>query len=94
MDVYFGSSTAATTLKASDKMGTAGRFAIKFGDDGDWRLFKVDPADNSTAVNYYTDKAAEGATRGDYAVTSENGNLIAKVFTYLDFSKFAGSIGC
>lgn len=92
MDVYFDSSTAATTLKASDKMGTAGRFAIKFGDDGDWRLFKVDPADNSTAVNYYTDKAAEGATKGDYAVTSENGNLIAKAFTYLDSSKFAGSI--
>ncbi len=92
MDVYFDSSTAATTLKASDKMGTAGRFAIKFGDDGDWRLFKVDPADNSTAVNYYTDKAAEGAMSGDYAVTSENGNLIAKVFTYLDSSKFAGSI--
>lgn len=92
MDVYFDSSTAATTLKASDKMGTAGRFAIKFGDDGDWRLFKVDPADNSTAVNYYTDKAAEGVTSGDYAVTSENGNLIAKVFTYLYSSKFAGSI--
>lgn len=91
MDVYFDSSTAATTLKASDKMGTAGRFAIKFGDDGDWRLFKV--PGTATGDGYYTDSAAEGVTGNkDYAVTSENGNLIAKEFTYLDFSKFAGSI--
>lgn len=93
MDVYFDSSTTATTLKANPetKMGTAGRFAISFDDGATWKLFKVP----GTATNngYYTDSAAEGVIGDkDYAVTSANDSLIAKEFTYSDFSKFAGSI--
>lgn len=90
MDVYFDSG-AATTLAANANMGTAGRFAISFDDGANWKLFKV--LGTATGNGYYTDSAAEGVIGdNDYAVTSVNDNLIAKEFTYLNFSKFAGSI--
>ncbi len=92
MDVYFDSAAAATTLKASDKMGTAGRFAISFDGGMNWKLFKVAPADNSTAMRYYTDKAAETATQDDYWVTGAgDADKVVKA-SYLDMAVYSGSI--
>ena len=84
MDVYFDSSTAATTLAASAAMGTAGRFAVKVG-DGQWLMFKV----KGTATNkgYYTDN---GATTGDYWVKNATDGIVTA--TYLDFANYAGSV--
>lgn len=86
MNVYFDSSNAATTLAANTQMGTAGRFAIKFG-DGAWTLFKVTGAD--TQQGYYTD---QGATTGDYWVKQADGTLKAVTAQYADFSTYAGSV--
>lgn len=86
MNVYFDSSVAATTLAANDKMGTAGRFAIKFG-EGNWTLFKVKGTD--TQKGYYTD---QGATTGDYWVKQVGGKLKADTAQYADFSTYAGSV--
>lgn len=87
MNVYFDSSNAATTLAANTQMGTAGRFAIKFG-DGAWTLFKV----TGTATNngYYTDKAA--AATGDYWVTGVGDETKVKSAAYASFADYAGSI--
>lgn len=84
MDVYFDSSTAATTLKASTAMGTAGRFAVKVG-DGQWLMFKV--PGTATTKGYYTDK---NATTGDYWVKNTTEGIAAA--TYSDFSNYAGSV--
>lgn len=84
MDVYFDSSTAATTLEASAAMGTAGRFAVKVG-DGQWLMFKVKGA--ATDKGYYTDN---GATTGDYWVKSATDGIAAA--TYSDFANYAGSV--
>lgn len=98
MDVYFDSAAAATTLKAAPNMGTAGRFAISFSnvkaDNGDpvWMLFKVKKDPTSAATNYYTDKAAEDATQGDYWVTGAGGKDMVSTATYLDFGNYSGSI--
>lgn len=98
MDVYFDSSAAATTLKAAPNMGTAGRFAISFSnvkvDNGDpkWMLFKVEKDPKSTATNYYTDKAAEDATQGDYWVTGAGNKNMVSAATYLSFGEYSGSI--
>lgn len=86
MNVYFDSSDAATTLAANAKMGTAGRFAIKFG-EGNWTLFKVKGTD--TQKGYYTD---QGATTGDYWVKQADGTLKAVTAQYADFSTYAGSV--
>lgn len=86
MNVYFDSSDAATTLAANTQMGTAGRFAIKFG-DGAWTLFKVKGTD--TKKGYYTD---QGATTGDYWVKQVGGTLKADTAQYADFSTYAGSV--
>lgn len=86
MNVYFDSSDAATTLAANAKMGTAGRFAIKFG-EGNWTLFKVKGTD--TQMGYYTD---QGATTGDYWVKQVGGTLKADTAQYADFSTYAGSV--
>lgn len=86
MNVYFDSSDAATTLAANAKMGTAGRFAIKFG-EGNWTLFKVKGTD--TQKGYYTD---QGATTGDYWVKQVGGTLKADTAQYADFSTYAGSV--
>lgn len=98
MDVYFDSSTSATTLKANPetKMGTAGRFAISFDNGATWKLFKVP----GTATNngYYTDSAAETATQGDYWVKKVDDKLKAVAVPaaadggYMDFSSYSGSI--
>lgn len=87
MNVYFDSSDAATTLAANTQMGTAGRFAIKFG-DGAWTLFKV----TGTATNngYYTDKVA--AATGDYWVTGVGDETKVKSAAYASFADYAGSI--
>lgn len=87
MNVYFDSSNAATTLAANTQMGTAGRFAIKFG-DGAWTLFKV----TGTATNngYYTDKVA--AATGDYWVTGVGDETKVKSAAYASFADYAGSI--
>ena len=87
MNVYFDSSNAATTLAANTQMGTAGRFAIKFG-EGNWTLFKV----TGTATNngYYTDKAA--AATGDYWVTGVGDETKVKSAAYASFADYAGSI--
>lgn len=102
MNVYFdgtnfGTDKAATTLKASDKMGTAGRFAISFDEGKTWKLFKVAGTpvtdDNGKATGYYTDKAADSATAsGDYWVTGEGGSTMASAASYLVFGNYAGSI--
>lgn len=92
MDVYFNSDTAATTLQASDKMGTAGRFAISFDGGTNWKLFKVASADNSTATRYYTDKAAETATQGDYWVTGAGDADKVVTASYSDMAAYSGSI--
>ena len=86
MNVYFDSSDAATTLAANTKMGTAGRFAIKFG-EGNWTLFKVKGTD--TQKGYYTD---QGATTGDYWVKQVGGTLKADTAQYADFGTYAGSV--
>ena len=86
MNVYFDSSNAATTLAANTQMGTAGRFAIKFG-DGAWTLFKVTGTD--TQKGYYTD---QGATTGDYWVKQVGGTLKADTAQYADFNTYAGSV--
>lgn len=86
MNVYFDSSNAATTLAANTQMGTAGRFAIKFG-DGAWTLFKVTGTD--TQNGYYTD---QGATTGDYWVKQVGGTLKADTAQYADFNTYAGSV--
>lgn len=100
MDVYFDNTKVdgnkvATTLKANDRMGTAGRFAIKFG-NGNWMLFKVDGTpvmSGENPVGYYTDKAADSATAsGDYWVTGEGDQTKASAASYLSFENFAGSI--
>ena len=92
MDVYFNSDTAATTLEASDKMGTAGRFAISFDGGTNWKLFKVASADNSTATRYYTDKAVETATQGDYWVTGAGDSDKVVEASYSDLAAYSGSI--
>lgn len=90
MDVYFDSG-AATNLAANESMGTAGRFAIKFGENDTWKLFKV--PGTATKKGYYTDSAAEKETENkDYAVTIVNNDLVAQPFTYSKISAFAGSI--
>ena len=86
MNVYFDSSDAATTLAANAQMGTAGRFAIKFG-EGNWTLFKVKGTD--AQKGYYTD---QGATTGDYWVKQADGTLKAVTAQYADFSTYAGSV--
>ena len=88
MDIYFDNDTNATTLAAAAKMGTAGRFAIKF-DNGDWILFKV----KGTATNsgYYTDKASEGGN-GDYWVTGAGDSTKCSAASYADFGAYSGSI--
>lgn len=98
MDVYFDSAAAATTLKAAPSMGTAGRFAISFSnvkaENGDpvWKLFKVAADPDSKAVNYYTDKAAETATKGDFWVTgSGDENKVANA-SYSNIADYSGSI--
>ena len=84
MDVYFDSSAAATTLKASTAMGTAGRFAVKVG-DGQWLMFKV--PGTPTAHGYYTDK---DATTGDYWVKNVTDGIVAA--NYSNFDNYAGSV--
>lgn len=84
MDVYFDSSAAATTLKASAAMGTAGRFAVKVG-DGQWLMFKV--PGTPTANRYYTDK---DATTGDYWVNNATDGIVAA--KYSNFNDYAGSV--
>lgn len=84
MDVYFDSSTAATTLEATAAMGTAGRFAVKVGND-QWLMFKV--KGTATDKGYYTDN---GATTGDYWVKSANDGIAAA--TYSNFADYAGSV--
>lgn len=100
MDVYFDNTKVdgnkvATTLKASDKMGTAGRFAIKFG-KGNWMLFKVDGkpvTSGEKLVGYYTDKIADsGTASGDYWVTGEGDKTMASNASYSIFENYAGSI--
>ena len=92
MDVYFdktklGEQDAATTLKANDKMGTAGRFAISFDNGKTWKLFKV--SGTATGIGYYTDSVA---TEGDYWVTSDGNKISAGRANYADFNVYAGTI--
>lgn len=92
MDVYFdktklGEQGAATTLKANDKMGTAGRFAISFDNGKTWKLFKV--SGTATGIGYYTDSVA---TEGDYWVTSDGNKISAGQADYVDFNVYAGTI--
>lgn len=84
MDIYFDST--ATTLAASNTMGTAGRFAIKFNDGG-WTMFKV--KGTATKNGYYTDS---GATAGDYWVTGAGGTDKLAQATYVDIANRSGSI--
>lgn len=100
MAVYFdntkvGENKVATTLKASDKMGTAGRFAIKFG-EGNWILFKVDGTpvkSGDKLTGYYTDKAADSPdASGDYWVTGEGDQTKASAASYSSFDSYAGYI--
>lgn len=88
MNVYFDSG-AATTLAANTQMGTAGRFAIKFGNGG-WTLFKV--AGTDTKKGYYTD---QGATDGDYWVKQDTDGTLKALAVgdgYANFSDYAGSV--
>lgn len=88
MDIYFDSSEAATTLAANESMGTAGRFAIKFG-DGNWTMFKVKGTE--TGKGYYTDKNA-GTDGTDYWVTGAGDASKVVAATYTDFAKRAGFV--
>ena len=87
MNVYFDSSDIATTLAANTQMGTAGRFAIKFG-DGEWKLFKV--KGNATNNGYYTDKAATEDT--DYWVTGAGDSTKVIKAGYTNMAKYSGSV--
>lgn len=87
MNVYFDSSAAATTLAANAQMGTAGRFAIKFGDGG-WKLFKV--TGTATGNGYYTDSAATGDD--DYWVTGAGDATKVQAAAYASFADYAGEI--
>ena len=93
MNVYFDSTAGTTNLTPNANMGTAGRFAIKFG-DGEWKLFKIDGT--ATKKGYYTDKVAENATSGDYAVGAEGSDpnrvIKAAPITYSEIGSFAGAI--
>lgn len=86
MNVYFDSG-AATTLAANAQMGTAGRFAIKFGDGG-WTLFKV--KGTATDNGYYTDSVAIG--NDDYWVTGAGDATKVQVADYASFKDYAGKI--
>lgn len=86
MNVYFDSG-AATTLAANAQMGTAGRFAIKFGEGG-WTLFKV--TGTATKNGYYTDSAATGDV--DYWVTGAGDATKVQVADYKSFEDYAGEI--
>ena len=88
MDIYFDSSEAATTLAANARMGTAGRFAIKFG-DGSWTLFKV--KGTSTGKGYYTDKDANTADT-DYWIPKAGDHTVLDEAIYTNFADRAGSI--
>lgn len=89
MDIYFDSAATATTLAANARMGTAGRFAIKFG-DGSWTLFKV--KGTATGKGYYTDKDAH-AGDSDYWVYAKDGGAPELDFAvYTNFADRAGSI--
>lgn len=89
MDIYFDSAEAATTLAANARMGTAGRFAIKFG-DGAWTMFKV--KGTATGKGYYTDKNANTAD-SDYWVYAKVGGAPELDFAvYTNFADRAGSI--
>lgn len=89
MDIYFDSAETATTLAASNAMGTAGRFAIKF-DDGNWTMFKV--KGTATGKGYYTDKDAH-AGDSDYWVYAKDGGAPELDFAvYTNFADRAGSI--
>lgn len=87
MNVYFDSSDVATTLAANGQMGTAGRFAIKFG-DGNWTLFKV--KGTATANGYYTDEAA--TENKDYWVTAAGDSTKVLEARYADMAKYSGSV--
>lgn len=87
MNVYFDSSDVATTLAANAQMGTAGRFAIKFG-DGNWTLFKV--KGTATANGYYTDEAA--TENKDYWVTGAGDSTKVLEARYADMTKYSGSV--
>lgn len=87
MNVYFDSSNVATTLAANTQMGTAGRFAIKFG-DGNWTLFKV--KGTATANGYYTDEAA--TENKDYWVTGAGDSTKVLEARYADMTKYSGSV--
>lgn len=87
MNVYFDSSAAATTLAANAQMGTAGRFAIKFGDGG-WKLFRV--TGTATGNGYYTDSAATGDD--DYWVTGAGDATKVQAAAYASFADYAGEI--
>lgn len=92
MNVYFDSTAGTTNLTPGASMGTAGRFAIKFG-NGAWKLFKIDG--KATGQGYYTDKIAENATAGDFAVgaTGSDPKVIkAAPITYSAIGSFAGAI--
>ena len=93
MNVYFDSTAGTTNLTPNANMGTAGRFAIKFG-DGAWKLFKI--GGTATGKGYYTDKVAENATTGDYAVgakgSDSNKVIEAAPITYSEIGSFAGAI--
>lgn len=86
MNVYFDSGMA-TTLAANAQMGTAGRFAIKFGDGG-WKLFKV--TGTATGNGYYTDSAATGDD--DYWVTGAGDATKVQAAAYASFADYAGNI--
>lgn len=86
MNVYFDSGMA-TTLAANAQMGTAGRFAIKFGDGG-WKLFKV--TGTATGNGYYTDSAATGDD--DYWVTGAGDATKVQAAAYASFADYAGEI--
>lgn len=91
MDVYFDKAGTATTLAAAADMGTAGRFAIKFGEDGAWMMFKV--KGNATELGYYTDKVAETNNDGnDYWIMDQDGTPVCAQATYLEFETYAGEI--
>lgn len=86
MNVFFDSSNAVSNLHASAAMGTAGRFAVKVGDDGQWLMFMV--PGTATNKGYYTDQNAVDGKENwvkDVATGVEPA-------TYLKFADYSGSV--
>ena len=89
MDVYLDSSETATAISTAKELGTAGRMAIQFGEDGEWVLF--DLGGTETGKGYYTDSNAASET-GEVKYWVADTTQGALAATYADIKDYEGRI--